>query len=295
MNSSSDDIGQQADPRPDEDRVESDVRILRRIAPLDEWPITNAIGGEGPVLAVLDTETDGLDPETDSVIEIAVALVQIDGEGRIVKILDKAYALQEPGRPLPAKITKLTGLTDERLAGKAIDADRLTAFVARADAVLAHGAKFDAGFVRRFLPGIAHLPWVCSLEDIEWLERGYDGRALGHLLMQQGLFAPKAHTAGDDVTALVNLAATCLPNGRTVLAEALANARATTVRVDAAGDTYKARSELKRRGYRFDWSRKVWSIEVSAFQSDYEESWISRHFPRVRASKTPVTWHERHC
>ncbi|QIQ86370.1 3'-5' exonuclease [Erythrobacter sp.] len=295
MNSLNTETGQQAESRPDEDRTDSDVRILRRIAPLNEWPITNAIGGEGPVLAVLDTETDGLDLETDSVIEIAVALVQTDGEGRIVKILDKAYALQDPGRPLPARITKLTGLTDERLAGKAIDADKLTAFIARADAVLAHGAKFDAGFVRRLLPGIAHMPWICSLVDIDWLEHGFDGRALGHLLMQQGLFAPRAHTAGDDVTALVNLAATCLPNGRTVLAEALSSARTTTVRVDAAGDTYQARSELKRRGYRFDWSRKVWSIEVSEFQSDYEESWISRHFPRVRVSKTPITWHERHC
>jgi DNA polymerase-3 subunit epsilon len=295
MNSLNDDIGQQAEPRPDEDRAENDVRILRRIAPLDEWPITNAIGGEGPVLAVIDTETEGLDPESDMVIEIAAALVQTDGEGRIVKILGKGYGLQDPGRPLPAKIAKLTGLSDAKLEGKAIDADKLTAFISRADAVLAHGAKFDAGFVRRLLPGIAHLPWVCSLEDVDWLQHGFDGRALGHLLMQQGLFAPKAHNAGDDVTALINLAATCLPNGRTVLAEALTNARTDTVRVDAEGDTYSARFDLKRRGYRFDWTRKIWSIEVSAFQSDYEESWISRHFPRVRVSKTPVTWHERHC
>lgn len=88
MNILKDDIGQQAEPRPGDDGSENDVRILRRIAPLDEWPITNTIGGEGRVLAVLDSETDGLDPETDSVIEIAVALVQTDGEGRIVKILD---------------------------------------------------------------------------------------------------------------------------------------------------------------------------------------------------------------
>jgi DNA polymerase-3 subunit epsilon len=295
MNNLNDDIGRQAGCRPDDDRAENDVRILRRIAPLDEWPITNAIGGEGPVIAVVDTETEGLDPEADSLIEIAAALVQTDGEGRIVEVLGRGYGLQDPGRALPAKIMKLTGLTNEQLEGKVIDADHLTAFLNRADAVLAHGAKFDAGFVRRLLPGIAHLPWICTLEDVDWLEHGFDGRALGHLLMQQGLFAPKAHTARDDVAALVNLAATVLPNGRTVLAEALANARMTTVRVDAEGDTHRARADFRRRGYRFDWSRKVWSIEVSEFQSDYEESWITRHYPRVRVSKTPITWHERHC
>ncbi|MFW5653259.1 MAG: exonuclease domain-containing protein [Planctomycetota bacterium] len=295
MNNLNDDIGQQAESRLDDDRAENDVRILRRIAPLDECPITNAMGGKGPVIAVVDTETEGLDPEADSLIEIAAALVQTDAEGRIVEILGKGYGLQDPGRLLPARITKLTGLTNEKLEGKVIDADHLTAFFDRADAVLAHGAKFDAGFVRRLLPGIAHLPWLCTLEDVDWLEHGYDGRALGHLLAQQGLFAPKAHTARDDVAALVNLAATVLPNGRTVLAEALANAQTTTVRVDAERDTYSARADLRRRGYRFDWSRKVWSLEVSEFQSDYEESWITRHYPRVRVSKTPITWHERHC
>ncbi|WP_296721267.1 exonuclease domain-containing protein [Erythrobacter sp.] len=291
MNSIGDDdtdVGEHAQP-------DNEVRILRRIAPLDEWPITNAIGPDGPVIAVIDTETEGLDPETDRVIEIAAALVKTDAEGRITGIIDKIYGLQDPGRPLPAKIKTLTGLSDERLQGRSIDIDKMTVFLCRADALLAHGARFDAGFCRRLLPGIAHLPWVCTLNDIDWLGHQFDGRALGHLLCQQGLYAPKAHTAGDDVTAAINLAATVLPNGRTVLAEALANARTTSVRVDAEGPTYGARGELKRRGYSFDWQRKSWSIETSEFHADYEHSWIDRHFPQIRVSKTPITWHERHC
>lgn len=274
---------------------EGNIRILRRIAPLDQWPITNAIGSEGPVIAVVDTETDGLDPETDSVIEIAAALLRTDAEGRVTGIIEKAYGLRDPGRPLPAKIKTLTGLTDERLQGRSIDIDKMTAFLCRADALLAHGARFDAGFCRRLLPRIAHLPWVCTLNDIDWLGHQFDGRALGHLLMQQGLYAPKAHTAGDDVTAAINLAATVLPTGRTVLAEALANARTTTVRIDAEGPTYDARAELKRRSYSFDWLRKSWWIETSEFQADYEHSWINRHFPQIRVSRTPITWMNRHC
>jgi DNA polymerase-3 subunit epsilon len=272
-----------------------EVRILRRIAPLDKWPITNAIGATGPIVAVVDTETSGLDPETDAVIEIAAALVRTDAQGRITSIADKAYGLQDPGRPLPAKIKQLTGLNDERLAGRAIDIDKMTEFLARAEALLAHGARFDAGFCRRLLPGIAHLPWVCTLNDIDWLGHGFDGRALGHLLMQQGLFAPRAHTAGDDVTASINLAATVLPNGRTVLAEALANAQTNSVRVDAEGPTYGARAELKRRCYSFDGQRKSWWIETSEFQADYEHSWINQNFPQIRVSRTPITWFNRHC
>ena len=272
-----------------------EVRILRPIARLDDWPRMGDPASPGPIIAVIDVETEGLDPEADRVIEIAAALVRSDAEGRITSILGKAYGLQDPGRPLTPKIAALTGLSDAKLEGQAIDIGKVTAVIARADAILAHGARFDAGFVRRLLPGVAHLPWVCSLNDIDWRGHGFDGRALGHLLAQQGLFAHKVHSAGDDVTATINLLATVLPNGRTVLAEALANAQVTTIRIDVEGETFDAKADLKRRGYRFDWIRKVWSSEVGELEADYEESWITRHYPRLRVRRTPITWHERYC
>lgn len=274
--------------------AQQEVRILRPIARLDDWPRMGDPASPGPIIAVIDVETEGLDPEADRVIEIATALVRSDAEGRITSILGKAYGLQDPGRPLTPNIAALTGLSDAKLKGQAIDIGKVTAVIARANAILAHGARFDAGFVRRLLPGVAHLPWVCSLNDIDWRGHGFDGRALGHLLMQQSLYARTTHTAGDDVTATVNLLATVLPSGRTVLAEALANAQVTTTRIDVEGETFDAKADLKRRGYRFDWIRKVWSSEVGELEADYEESWITRHYARLRVRRTPITWHERY-
>ncbi|GMN04417.1 3'-5' exonuclease [Erythrobacter sp. MTPC3] len=272
----------------------ADTRILRRITRLDDWPVIARQSEPTTLIAVLDVETEGLDPDDCQVLEIAVALVRVDAEGRIVTIVDKAYGLQDPGRPLAAAIMKITGLTDEKLAGKAIDIPKVTQVIARAEAVVAHNASFDSGFCRRLLPGIERLPWVCSHKDVDWIEHGYDGAKLGHLIMQQGMFVPKAHSAGDDVTALVNLLASALPNGRTVVGEVLDNARSQTVRVEAKDVPPKDKGEVKRRGYRFDWTTKVWWIETSQFQADYERSWLERHFPRVRVTCVPLDWHNRH-
>ena len=270
------------------------TRILRRITRLDDWPVIARPSEPTRLVAVLDVETEGLDPDDCQVLEIAIALVRVDAEGRIVAIVDKAYGLQDPGRPLAAAITKITGLTDEKLAGKAIDITRVTQVITRAEAILAHNALFDSAFCRRLLPGIAHLPWVCSYKDVDWAGYGYDGAKLGHLLMQQSMFAPKAHSAGDDVTALVNLLASALPNGRMVMGEALDKARTQTVRVEAKDVPPRDKGEVKRRGYRFDWTSKVWWIEVSQFQADHERSWLERHFARVRVTCVPLDWHNRH-
>ncbi len=274
--------------------AEERVRSLRRITALEDWPVLDRPALPITTIAVIDVESDGLDNRNDNIIEIAVALIEIDANGRIVRIIDKGTARQDPGRMVPPKITQITGLDNKILQGSKIPIEALTAFINRADAVLAHNAGFDRVFCERLLPGITHLPWICSMRDVPWLDRGYDGAKLGHLLMQNGLFAPTAHNALDDVEALINLLACRLAGGKTVMAEALANAQVPTVRIDAELAPFSIKDELKRFGYRFNWANKVWWTEVSQTRAPFEEAWLARQSEYIRARQTPVTWFNRH-
>ena len=269
------------------------VRTLRRIPRIDDWPKTTS-EPSATRLAIIDVETDGLDPPRDNVIQIAVAIAAVSQEGRILQVVDHGTALADPGRQIPAKITKLTGIDNLAVRGKRIKQSALTEFICQADAVLAHNAGFDSGFCRRLLPGIEHLPWICSLRDVAWLDHGFDGGKLGHLLMQQSMFAPTAHDAIADVEALLALLDSELPTRETVLAEALRTAKETTVRIFAERAPYETRHELKRFGYRWNPRQKVWWTEVSQADVSAELALLLRIAPDSRPTQKIMTWHSRH-
>ena len=119
----------------------------RRIEPLEERPGS---------YVVLDTETTGLHPWESSLTEIGAILV-VNG-----KEVGDFEQLIDPGEHIPEKISELTGITDDMVAGQPgpaaamrrlhswLDAGDLVAREARADGplpILAHNAVFDLGFL----------------------------------------------------------------------------------------------------------------------------------------------------
>jgi DNA polymerase III subunit epsilon len=182
-----------------------DIRILRRVSTLDAFPL--APRGDGPIrtVAVTDTETTGVDPLTDKVIDIAVVALEADMAGEIVGIASAGQALRDPGMPTPEHISRLTGITDADVRGKTIDLDRLERQLAAADVRIAHNARFDVAFLESLLPGLAGASWAaCSASDFDWVAAGFDGYKQGHLLMQLGFFNT-AHRAMADVISLIHL------------------------------------------------------------------------------------------
>lgn len=274
---------------------DADIRVLHRVSSLNDFPLAEP--GDGPIrtVAVIDTETTGTDPDRDEIIDIAVVIIAVDADGQVIRIDRAGQALRDPGIPIPAAITKLTGITDADVRDKVISLGALETLIASADVRIAHNAVFDAAFVERLLPSLAGAAWACSARDFDWLEHGFDGAKLGHLLIQIGRFNT-GHRAMADVISLLHLLAHRLADGSTVIGEILAKAEQATVRIEATGAGFDKRSLLKGRGYRWDPAAKAWWIEIPADDLESEALWLQRDVtpwgptPRTRR----LTWHERH-
>lgn len=282
--------------------LESDgaYRVLRRVAVEDGDVVAPEEALSTSVGAALDVETTGLAVESDRIIELSIRRFRFDLMGRITK-LDRCYSwLEDPGQPLELEIKRLTGLTDEQLAGCAIDEARALRLLRSASLIVSHNAGFDRPFVDERLPAARGLAWACTCREVDWTEYGFDGRALGWLLAQAGWFHA-GHRAAADVDALITLLQHDLYNGCTGLAALLENARRPGWIVRAAGAHFDVKERLKARGYRWDAGGCVWWREVGDDALEFERRWLDDfvYRPDLRAqAEEPeveeVTWTTRY-
>lgn len=193
-------------------------RVLHRITSLSEWQTPANACRPFMKIAVIDTESTGFDPQYDELIEIAVAMIVIDDQGRVIAVESLRSGMQQPCRPIEPDISRITGITDEMVEGKRFVPQQIADHLAEADACLAFHAKFDRQHLEELVSEVGAMPWICAMEDVGWRALGFDGRAQGYLLTQAGMFNPTAHRAGDDVASLVNLLAHKCKDGRTVMA-----------------------------------------------------------------------------
>jgi len=145
-----------------------------------------------------DTETTGVSPRWDAVIEIGAVLFS-DGVP-----VDTFNELIDPGRPIPRGATQIHGITDEMVSGKPQIGDVLPRF---ADfcvnlPLVAHNARFDFKFIDRAVRRLAcpapKGPILDTLALSRKLWAGMPNYQLGTLVRVFGLPAGRFHRAADD-------------------------------------------------------------------------------------------------
>jgi DNA polymerase-3 subunit epsilon len=259
-------------------------RILQR---LTARPIAASLRAEFPLRGLfIDTETTGLDHRKDEIIEIGAVAFTFDETGVIGDVTGIYGGLQQPSAPIPADITRLTGITDEMVEGQVIDMRALRSLIEPADLVIAHNARFDRPFCEAFSPVFSGKAWACSHSEIDWQARGFEGTKLGYLVSQAGLFH-EGHRAVDDCFALLEVLDRKAGADRsTPFSELYEASQRSRVRIFAEHSPFDLKDHLKSRGYRWtdgsDGRPKSWWIEVDDATLDSE-----LHFLRTEIYQHP--------
>jgi DNA polymerase-3 subunit epsilon len=239
-----------------------DFRVLRRLVPRTDYGLVN--GQSTRRIIVLDTETTGLDPRSEKIIELAMLSVLVDtATGLPVGPVTVYESFEDPGRPIPPQITEITGIDDSMVQGQRIDDAAVTALVEQADLIVAHNAGFDRPFVEARLPVFARKAWNCSFAGIDWKKEGSGSAKLEFLASERGWFYD-AHRAQVDCHALLQVLSSPLADGKTGLTRLLDGAGKTRFKLRATGAPFDAKDKLKSRGYRWDGEGRVWWCSLSS-------------------------------
>lgn len=270
-------LNEKPDTSGDDDAQRDDRRILHPVRSRDDWPRTAPPGENIRRVCVVDCETTGLDTDKHQIIELCAAIVQVNDAGRVLAVQCVRTGLVDPGHPLPAEITELTGLTDADLAGHSICGDGVAEMLQYCESTIAFNSSFDRPFVDKLMGAHVPVSWACAMADVPWRALGYEPGPQGYLLLQSGYFMPKAHRAKDDVLALIQLLDHVCSDGETVMAKALAAMDGPAWRFEAKGAPYRCKDDLRDRRYRWTPERthNIWHKHVRPASLQEELDWCA--------------------
>ncbi len=145
---------------------------------------------------VLDTETTGMNADTDAIVEVAGTWVVLEPTVRIEPAFDR---LVNPQRPIPALASAVHHLTDSDVADAptwdAVWRTVVQPALDQADVAVAHNAPFD----QKFLPGV-DAPWLDTLRAARrcWPDAPAHTNQVLRYWLGLAVEAPHPHRAGDD-------------------------------------------------------------------------------------------------
>ena len=164
-------------------------------------------------IVIFDTETTGIEFETDRIIELGAVSLE---RGEEIACMDDLIRLPE-GQTLPPFITELTGITDMQLLEEGVEQEAAAEHFchllegAERPLLVAYNAQFDLNFMYHFLRpfgkvGVLRLPRFLDALTVYRDRRDYPHK-LCNAIEAYGLeeMAVNSHRAVDDARATVML------------------------------------------------------------------------------------------
>lgn len=223
-----------------------EYRVLRKFEPWDRYG--KATEGCETSVSFLDVETTGVEVQ-DVPIEIGIVRVEYDAKtGELGKVLERYAGLEDPLRPLPEHIVKLTGITDADVKGKTFDGTTIKGIVQRSSLIVSHNASFDRGMTEKRFNFMMKRAWGCTMADVPWAEVGVASKKLEFIAMTRGLFYG-AHRALEDAEVAAAVAGIPLVDGKPAFMWVLEQARSDWYRVWATEAPFESKAKLKEAGY----------------------------------------------
>ena len=227
---------------------------------------------------IIDLETMGLEAKAHEIIELGLLSFAFSSSSGIVEVLNTYNELNDPGKPIPPEVTKVTGIRDEDVRGKAIDWDFVVNELNTTHLIICHNSGFDRNFLELQTPNfvkpvVEALPFACTLKDIDWKERGFESAKLDYLNWKLGFFYD-GHRAINDCWATFNL----LVQAEEAFDELKANVRKKETLLIAENAPFDKKDLLKARNYR--WSDgsaelpKGWYCVIANDQLALEKQWL---------------------
>jgi len=226
-------------------------------------------------ICILDLETTGLDKANDKIIELAVKLVSVDNKtGDLNAILNQYESFQDPEEYIDEKVSMVNGITNDMVDGHAINWDSVEEILDSADIIVAHNAGFDRAFMDKYLPISKEKIWICSVNDVDWLSRGFTSSKQELLCIWHGFYYD-SHRAMSDVDALINLITHPSNETNKPVLDLIENASNPIYKVSAINSPYVTKDILKSNGYFWNGDQKCWWKNLLLGEIESEKRWLA--------------------
>jgi DNA polymerase-3 subunit epsilon len=223
----------------------------------------------------LDLETTGTNKETCKIIEFAGKMTAIDkNNGELIGIIDQYQSFNDPEESITPQITRITGITNEDVKGHSLDWELISQMIDKADIIVAHNASFDRAFMDRYLPLSKDKVWGCSLNDINWVKRGFNARGQEILCIWHGFYY-ESHRAMYDVDALIHLVTYEIEGQNKASLELISNSTKPVYKIAAVNSPFETKDLLKARKYRWNPEKRYWWKNILSEDLETEKEWMA--------------------